>query len=78
KLDFHFNAALTAINIAKVEHWLSQPAQERKPFSMADLKTVNHNRLLLKRFIYLFGINAYSAKNLKHINELIHYGTIAA
>ncbi len=78
KLDFHFNAALTAINIAKVEHWLSQPAQERKPFSMADIKTMNHNSLLLHRFIDLFGINAYAAKNRKHINELIHYGTIAA
>ncbi len=25
KLNFQFNAALTAINIAKVEHWLSVP-----------------------------------------------------
>lgn len=78
KLNFHFNAALTAINIAKVEHWLSTPKEARKPFSMADIKTMNHNRLLLQRFIDVFGVNAYSAKNRNHVNELIYYGTIAA
>ncbi len=78
KLNFQFNAALTAINIAKVEHWLSIPKEVRKPFSMADIKTMNHNRLLLQRFIDVFGVNAYSAKNRNHVNELIYYGTIAA
>lgn len=78
KLNFQFNAALTAINIAKVKHWLSQPKEIRKPFSMADIKTMNHNRLLLQRFIDVFGVNAYSAKNRNHVNELIYYGTIAA
>jgi hypothetical protein len=78
KLNFHFNAALTAINIAKVEHWLSQPKEARNPFSMTDIKTMNHNRLLLQRFIDVFGVNAYSAKNRNHVNELIYYGTIAA
>jgi hypothetical protein len=78
KLNFQFNAALTAINIAKVEHWLSQPKEVRKPFSMANIKTMNHNRLLLQRFIDVFGVNAYSAKNRNHVNELIYYGTIAA
>jgi len=78
KLNFQFNAALTTINIAKVEHWLSQPKEVRKPFSMADIKTMNHNRLLLQRFIDVFGVNAYSAKNRNHVNELIYYGTIAA
>lgn len=78
KLNFQFNAALTAINIAKVEHWLSTPKEERKSFSMADIKTMNHNRLLLQRFIDVFGVNAYTTKNRNHVNELIYYGTIAA
>jgi len=78
KLYFHFNAALTAINIAKIEHWLSVPKETRKSFSMSDIKTMNHNRLLLQRFIDVFGINAYSAKNQNYVNELIYYGTIAA
>lgn len=78
KLNFHFNAALSAINIAKVEHWLSLPKEVRKQFSMADIKTMNHNRLLLEIFIDVFGVNAYSAKNRNLVNELIYYGTIAA
>lgn len=78
KLNFHFNAALTAINIAKVKHWLHLPKEMRNTFSMADVKTMNHNRLLLQRFIDVFGINAYTAKNQNHVNELIFYGTIAA
>lgn len=77
-LNFHFNAALTAINIAKVEHWLSQSKEVRKPFSMAGAKTLNHYWLLLQRFIDVFGINAYSVKNRNLVNELIYYSTIAA
>ena len=78
KLHFHFNASLTSINIAKVVHWLNKPKEERKAFSMADIKTQNHNRLLLNRFFDVFGISPYSAKNQKHIKKLIDYGTIAA
>ncbi len=33
KLHFHFNASLTAINLAKITHWISIPKQERKAFS---------------------------------------------
>jgi hypothetical protein len=78
KMHFHFNASLTAINIAKIKHWLSIPKELRKTFSMADIKTMNHNWLLLQRFFDVFAINAYSAKNQKYFNELIYYGTIAA
>lgn len=78
KLNFHFNASLTAINIAKVEDWLSIPKEERKAFSMSDIKTLNHNRLLLGRFFDLFGIDPNKYKNEKYIKELIYYGTIAA
>lgn len=78
KLDFHFNASLTAINIAKIEHWLSVPRQQRKSFSMSDIKTMNHNRLLINRFFDVFGLNPYSAKNQNHVKELLYYGTIAA
>ena len=78
KLDFHFNASLTTINIAKIEHWLSIPKNERKSFSMNDIKTINHNRLQLQLFFDKFGINPYSTKNQMKAKELIYYGTIAA
>ena len=78
KLDFHFNMSLTSINIAKIEDWLSIPKETRAQFSMADVKTMNHNRLLLDRFIDVFGINPYTAKNVNAFNELLYFGTIAA
>ncbi|MFV0506983.1 MAG: hypothetical protein ACK5L5_09795 [Bacteroidales bacterium] len=45
---------------------------------MADIKTINHNKLLLDRFIDLFGLNPYAAKNRKLIDQLIFYGTMTA
>jgi hypothetical protein len=66
KLHFQFNASLTSINIAKVVHWLSLPREERKAFSMSDIKTMNHNTLLLNRFFDVFGIRPYSIKNQNH------------
>jgi len=78
KLHFQFNASLTSINIAKAIHWLSIPKEVRGTFSMADIKTMNHNILMLNRFFDVFGIYPYSAKNNKYVRELILYGTMAA
>jgi hypothetical protein len=78
KLNFHFNTSLTAINIAKIAHWLSIPKTERPAFSMNDIKTINNNRLQLQLFFDKFGINPYSIKNQQKAEELIYYGTIAA
>jgi len=78
KLDFHFNTSLTAINIAKITHWLSIPKENRKSFSMTDIKTINHNALQLNLFFDKFGINPYLPKNINKARELLYYGTIAA
>ena len=78
KLYFHFNASLTAINLAKVEHWISIPKKERGAFSMSNIKTMYHNALLLERFIDVFAVPAYKLKNNKNVKELINFGKIAA
>jgi len=78
KLHFQFNASLTSINIAKVVHWLSIPKEKRGAFSMADIKTMNHNILMINRFFDVFGICPYSIKNQNYVKELILYGTMAA
>ncbi len=78
KLHFQFNASLTSINIAKAIHWISIPKEKRGAFSMADIKTMNHNILMLNRFFEVFGICPYSIKNKNYVRELILYGTIAA
>lgn len=77
KLDFHFNATLTAVNLAKHD-WLSNKNETPKPFSMADYKTMYNNTLMLERFMCVFAINPNTAKNRKIVKELMNYGKIAA
>jgi len=77
KLDFHFNAALTAINVAKHD-WLSNKGDTLKPFSMSDYKTMYNNALMLDRFMCVFAINPNTPKNQKIVKELLDYGKIAA
>ncbi len=77
KLDFHFNAALTAVNLAKHD-WLSNKTDAPKPFSMANYKTQYNNTLMIERFMCMFAINPNSAKNQKIVKELLEYGKIAA
>lgn len=77
KLDFHFNASLTAINLAK-QDWLSTKGKEDKPFSMSNYKTMYNNTLMLERFMCMFAINPNTPKNQKIFKELLNYGTIAA
>ncbi len=78
KLDFQFNMSLTTINIAKIAHWLSKSKDQRKSFSMSDIKTMYNNELLVNRFLIKFGINPHLTKNKKKILQLLDYGKIAA
>lgn len=78
KLYYHFNMALTTVSIAKSAHYLSLPMEERVPFSMADVKTIYHNKLLLDRFFDVFAIDPNTHKNNPKVKELYIFGTIAA
>jgi len=77
KLYFHFNTALTTVNIAKIMQ-LSNPETRENSFSMATYKVQFHNTLLLLKFFRLFAINPNSIKNHQHVKELLNFGTMAA
>ena len=86
KLDFHFNAALTAVNLAKI-YWLDTRNSNMEAFSMADYKTLCNNKMLVDRFtvylvhstsIVVFAINPNTTINKQKILELYKYGLIAA
>jgi len=77
KLDFHFNASITAVNLAKFD-WISNKLNDKIPFSMANYKTFFNNTLILNRFICKFAINPNTAKNQKIYSELMDWGIIAA
>ena len=77
KLNFHFNTALTTVNIDKVMQLKNLQTWENS-FSMATYKILFHNTLMLSRFFRLFAINPNSIKNRQHVNELLYFGTMTA
>lgn len=77
KLDFHFNTALTTINIAKVMQ-LKDTDKRELPFSMRDYKTLFHNALMIQLFFSKFGKPPNSRKNQQYVKELLLFGTLAA
>jgi len=73
KLHFHFNASLTAVNLAKVK------ALERGTvLSMASVKVLCHNIFLVKRFISVLGIKPNKEINRRLWEEGISFAAIAA
>lgn len=78
KLYFHFNTSLTTVSIAKSVHYLAIPKEQRESFSMADVKTIYHNQLLLERFFDVFAIDPDTHKNNPKLKELYYFGSIAA
>jgi hypothetical protein len=71
KLHFHFNMALTAINIAKITHWMPIAKEQRGAFSITNIKTLYHNELLLKIFFSVFAIKPNLIKNKEKIEQLL-------
>lgn len=81
KLSFHFNIALTAVNVAKSAHHLHKNEQEsknRKPFSLANIKTLYFNELMLDLFLSTFQVDPKLMKNKAAINRILEFGKIAA
>ena len=64
KLYFQVNTALTCVSLAKAAYHLTLPEEQRKAFSIADIKTRYVNELFFNRIIDWCGINP----NLKIIN----------
>jgi DDE family transposase len=78
KLYFHLNTALTCVSLAKAAYHIPAPLEQRKPFSMADIKNASANDFIFNRIISLFGFNPNSTK-IKHFRENIrNFGKIAA
>lgn len=81
KLDFHFNASLTALNLAKYEVQCSSPQTEPPlpptPFSMSSYKRLAFNDHLLSRFISMLDLDSTLIKSHPNYHTLRSYGSIA-
>jgi DDE superfamily endonuclease len=77
-LDFHFNAALATLNLARAEELRTQTAPSPQVFSMASWKQRHFNERLLEVFIDNLALDPMWVKNHPGYENLITYGAIAA
>ena len=76
-LDFHFNASLTVLNLAKVDAYLSFDYDADTPFSMATQKMVYFNEHLLAKVFSILGLDLSLIKCNPDLQNLRTYGAIA-
>ncbi|NJO02701.1 MAG: transposase [Bacteroidia bacterium] len=74
KTEFHWNMSLTTVNLAKVEHWIKIPKEERKSFSMKDVKIRYYNELLLDTFFDNLPNGDELKKNNPQMKQLYSFG----
>ena len=74
KIEFHWNAALTAVNLAKVTHWLTIPKDKRESFSMKNVKVLYNNKLIIDRIFSILPNGAKLKKNNPKIAQLYLIG----
>jgi hypothetical protein len=77
KLDFHFNACLTALNLARFDAFQLHQSANPFIFSMASYKRLALNHHLLDRFISLLDLEPTSIKSHPNFPNLCSYGAIA-
>lgn len=77
-LNFHFNAAMTALNLLKLEHRQQADSADRSVISIASLKIRKFNQHLLERFCSILGLDLSSIKSMPEFATLCNYGAIAA
>jgi hypothetical protein len=79
-LDFHFNASLAALNIAKLQQQSQLDTSENsqlQSFSMATYKRLALNSHLLERFISMLGLDSTLIKSHPNYDSLLQYGSLA-
>lgn len=72
RLNFHANAALTAVNLARME------ADTIQPFSLYSQKRENLNRFIAQRIFRHFKLNPELLENPDFIRKILKIGTITA
>jgi len=78
KLDFHFNASFTALNLAKLQVQQQQLGNQPFVFSMASVKRRALNDHLLDTFISRLDLSPTQIKSHPNYQTLRSYGVIAA
>lgn len=78
KLHNHFNIALTTVSLAKATYYLPTPEDNRGSFSMADIKMLHMNQLIVKRIFSNLAVDL-SCKKIKRIyDQCLNFGRLRA
>ncbi len=78
KLNFHFNLSLTTVGIAKAQHYLSIPKEQRSSFSLQNIKRMSHNRLITDLIFSNLGLDL-NCKQIKRLyDDCIKIGKMVA
>ena len=78
RLDFHFNASLTTLNLAKLEQLKAHQNSEPMVFSMASVKACYFNEYFLQKFFSMFDLDQSLIEKSPEYQELRDYGKMCA
>jgi len=78
RLDFHFNASLTTLNLAKTEQLKAHTSPAPFVCSMASVKARSFNEHYLHMIFSIFEVDPEMIKKSCAYQKLQHYGAIAA
>ena len=76
KLDFHFNASLTAVSVAKVAHFFETPTESVPTYSLADIGMAYFNEFFADFFFSKLDIEPKSEKITAVLPSLLSFGLI--
>lgn len=78
KIDFHVNASMTVVNLAKAAHHLDLPVEQRGSFSMSDITNAYANERLALSIFRRCGIDPNLPKIKAVLAEVRNYAARAA
>jgi hypothetical protein len=78
-LDFHFNASLTTLNLAKFDQLSVQTEEDAAPvsFSMATYQRRASIQHLMARFISMLDLDLTSIQSHPNYHNLLRYGSLS-
>ena len=77
RLHYHFNASLTALNVAKLQdNELQQKEQTQHAFSMTNWARKYHVEIVINRFIVMFGLEPTCIKLHSDYDNMLSFGNV--
>jgi len=77
RIHYHFNASLTALNVAKLQdHELQANKDTQHAFSITNWSRIYHVEIVINRFISMFGLDPTCIKSHPDFNNMLAFGNV--